>query len=113
MRPEFSRLIRAAALLALAGCAGGTANPPPPPTYTGYGYGPGGIELADQFHDDAPANRQVSPDQLPLSFVDHEGKPVDLGQYRGKSNVVLVVSRGCRRPRAGCSARSASPRRPA
>src|SRR5690348_946821 len=95
MRPEFSRprrMVPAAAVLALAGCAGGTAKPP---TFTaGNYYGRGGIELAGQFKDDAPANRQVRPGQLPLSFVDHEGNPVDLAKYRGKSHVVLVVSRG-------------------
>jgi peroxiredoxin len=87
-----ARCAFAVALLAPAGCGNGSAKPP---TFShDYGYGPGGIELAGQFRDDAPANRRVAPDQFPLRFVDHEGKPVDLTAYRGKSNVVLVVSRG-------------------
>jgi peroxiredoxin len=43
--------------------------------------------------DDAPANRQVAATDLPASFVDRDGKPVELKAYRGKA-VVLVVVRG-------------------
>ncbi len=51
-------------------------------------------DTVGQFKDDAPANKQQSAKDLPLAFVDHEGKPVDVGQYKGKQNVVLVVLRG-------------------
>jgi peroxiredoxin len=43
--------------------------------------------------DDAPANRQVAAADVPTSFVDRAGKPIDLKAYRGKA-VVLVVVRG-------------------
>jgi peroxiredoxin len=47
---------------------------------------------AAEFKDDAPAN--AAPADFPLSFVDSEGRPIDLAQYRGKKRVVLVVLRG-------------------
>jgi peroxiredoxin len=47
---------------------------------------------AAEFKDDAPAN--ATAEDFPLSFVDSEGQPVDLTQYRGKKKVVLVVLRG-------------------
>jgi peroxiredoxin len=60
-----------------------------------YNYGPPDMPaVAAQFHDDAPANRNVSPDKVPLTFLDLDGKKVDLASYRGKSNVVLVVTKG-------------------
>lgn len=43
--------------------------------------------------DVAPANRQVATSDLPTSFVDVSGKPIDLKAYRGRA-VVLVVVRG-------------------
>src|SRR5205809_6860179 len=49
--------------------------------------------VATDFKDDAPANATVTSD-LPLSFVDSNGNPVDLTQYRGKKKVVLIVLRG-------------------
>jgi peroxiredoxin len=49
---------------------------------------------AVEFKDDAPANATVSDGGLPLSFVDSEGQPIDLTQYRGHKKVVLVVLRG-------------------
>jgi peroxiredoxin len=52
------------------------------------------------FKDNAPANARVSTDNFPLTFVDSEGRPVDLTRYRGKK-VVLVVLRGMARSENG------------
>jgi len=49
--------------------------------------------VATDFKDDAPANATVTSD-MPLSFVDSNGNPVDLTQYRGNKKVVLIVLRG-------------------
>jgi peroxiredoxin len=46
-----------------------------------------------EFKDNAPANATVSSDGFPASFVDSNGKSVDLTSFRGKK-VVLVVLRG-------------------
>ena len=43
--------------------------------------------------DDAPADRPVATADVPTSFVDRDGQPVELKAYRGKA-VVLVVARG-------------------
>lgn len=75
-----------ALLAALAGC-----SPDPAPT------APSAQErltrTAAAFHA-KDANRTVAPDQLPLKFLDMDGKQVDLTSFRGKSNVVLVVLKG-------------------
>jgi peroxiredoxin len=47
-----------------------------------------------QFHDQVATNADVSADQVPLTFTDSDGKPVSLGEYRGKKNVLLVFTRG-------------------
>lgn len=88
------RRARTVALLPLLAAACHGPPPPPPTVSAAAGYDAGGAGLARDFRDDAPANAAVNPGQFPLRFVDHLGKPVDLGQYRGKSNVVLVVVRG-------------------
>jgi peroxiredoxin len=49
---------------------------------------------AADFKDDAPPNAKVNAADFPLVFVDSNGNPVDLAQYRGKKKVVLVVLRG-------------------
>jgi peroxiredoxin len=46
------------------------------------------------FLDKAPANTQVQDDLTQLPLVDAAGEPVDLAAYRGKKNVVLVITRG-------------------
>jgi peroxiredoxin len=47
------------------------------------------------FRDDAQTNAQVDASTISsLKFVDPAGQEIDLAQYRGKSNVVLVVTRG-------------------
>jgi peroxiredoxin len=44
--------------------------------------------------DDVEANRTVTDDLLDLSFLNAQGQPVKLAEYRGKKNLVLVVMRG-------------------
>ncbi len=84
-----ARVVLILPLMALAqGCGGGSSSSPGGYGY-GYNYGPVG-----EFKDDAPPNRQQSAADFPMTFVDHEGKPVDVGQYKGRKNVVLVVLRG-------------------
>ncbi len=47
------------------------------------------------FQDHAQSNVPLDGDNVgDLQFVDTSGKPVELGQYRGQSHVVLVVTRG-------------------
>jgi len=53
-----------------------------------------------EFKDDAPANA-AAPADFPVSFVDSDGKPVDLSLYRGRKKVVLVVLRGIPRSLGG------------
>lgn len=65
-----------------------------PPLGYGYGYGnPDLVALAASFHEKA-ANREVPSDKMPLTFVDLDGKKVDLASFRNKSNVVLVMTKG-------------------
>lgn len=45
------------------------------------------------FKDHVSSNWKTG-DGLDVTFVDGDGKPVDLKQYRGKKNVVLVMTRG-------------------
>jgi peroxiredoxin len=51
------------------------------------------ITIAGRFHDE-PSNRSVSKDRVPLDFLDLGGKAVRLTDFRGRSNVVLVVVKG-------------------
>lgn len=46
------------------------------------------------FKDDAQTNSQVAAGALDLTFVDGEGKPVSVAQFRGKKNLLLVMTRG-------------------
>ena len=86
--------IWAAAAVALAGCH---SNPPDPPrlevSNSAYGTVP--------FRDDAPANAIVADGSFPQSFVDVDGKSIDLEQYRGKKKVVLVMLRGIAKSERG------------
>jgi len=52
--------------------------------------------FAKQFLDNAPANkdRMASAEKAQLTFIDLEGKKVDLSNYKDKSNVVLVMTKG-------------------
>lgn len=78
----------------LTGCSGEEPAPATRVKYNPYDYNYGKPASVDEFHDDAPSNREVKPGELPTAFVDHAGKPVDLTQYKGDKNVVLVVVRG-------------------
>jgi len=56
---------------------------------------PGDAGTFITFKDDAKSNREPKAKELgELSFVDSEGNKVDLASYRGKSNLVLVITRG-------------------
>ncbi len=90
-RPVAPALFLAGALV-FAGCGKSDDQLPEVPKY---GYGPPNLSaVAYRFHDDAPANRSVASDKVPLTFLDLDGKKVDLADFRGKSNVVLVVTKG-------------------
>jgi peroxiredoxin len=72
-------------------------QPPPPPPATAwapYHYGSAYDEEPMAFKDDATTNTQVADSALELTFVDSSGRKVDLGEFRGRKNVVLVVTRG-------------------
>jgi peroxiredoxin len=81
-------------VMLIASC--GRSTPPPAPVtygtpgYGGYGYG----EPVGQFKDDAQSNAQLDPESLALDFVDSTGKPVNINDYRGSKNVVLIFTRG-------------------
>jgi peroxiredoxin len=59
--------------------------------YTGGGYS---YDYLVPLKDDVEANRTVTDDLLDLSFLDGQGQPVKLADYRGRKNLVLVVMRG-------------------
>jgi peroxiredoxin len=84
------------AAVGLVGCGPSDRTRSTPPKYD-YGYSTGPVDLpgtAAQFHENPPANRTVSSDKVPLTFLDLDGKKVDLTAFRGKSNVVLVMTKG-------------------
>lgn len=81
-------IVSAAVLGFFIGCS------EPPPTRNanvplGYGY-----ETVGVFKDDAKTNTQVAPGSLEWKLVDTKGKEVDLKDYRGKKNLVVVFTRG-------------------
>lgn len=87
------------ALLLLAGCGDGK-NAKPKVTYK-YDYGNSNepvdfAALVKQFLDDPPAakTRKVPPEKTGLTFLGMDGKAVELASFKGKSNVVLVVTKG-------------------
>lgn len=50
---------------------------------------------AKEFRDDAQTNVAIEAVAIgDLRFVDRDGQPVDLAQYKGQKNVVLVITRG-------------------
>lgn len=83
-------LTLAAAVVALAGCDSSDAGRPK----SAYDSRPPLERLAAQFRDQPEPNRTVASGQVPLTFVDRDGKTVNLDDYKGKSNVVLVVVKG-------------------
>jgi peroxiredoxin len=70
------------------GCGGDHPQVPRVDLSQGNSYG------VTEFKDEAPANAAVNSADFPASFVDCDGQPVDLTQYRGQKKVVLVVLRG-------------------
>jgi peroxiredoxin len=65
-------------------------------SYGGYGnsgYG-SGADNQIVLKDKVTSNTEIADDALALSFVDSKGLPLDVKQYRGKKNLVLVVTRG-------------------
>ncbi len=55
------------------------------------------------FKNDVQTNVQVDADTLDLTFTDRDGNPVELKSYRGKKNIVLVVTRGMIAPSSFCA----------
>ena len=79
-RPRVLLLLAGFALL-IAGCGPSTL--------------PGDAGPLIKFKDEVKPNREQKSSELgDLSFLDSAGKRVDLASYRGKSNLVLVVTRG-------------------
>jgi peroxiredoxin len=76
------RLVGLLSVTLLAGCTSSVSIPT--------GSGSVGYEQAT-FLDDAPS--QTTPAEFPQSFVDADGKPVELQKFHGRK-VVLVVLRG-------------------
>jgi peroxiredoxin len=56
--------------------------------------GTGPARPAITYVEDASTNTKVDPTAFNLTLVDLQGKKYDLKQYRGKKNIVLVVTRG-------------------
>jgi peroxiredoxin len=75
-----------AAVLAVAGCQKAAPSVPTVDYSRSAGY------AVIPFKDDAPANATAA--DFPTEFVDKDGKPVDLSQFRGMKKIVLVVLRG-------------------
>ncbi|HEY1186959.1 MAG TPA: redoxin domain-containing protein [Gemmata sp.] len=86
-------------VLLIAGCGGEKSKTPKTNYKYNYGYNDEPVDLAavaKEFLDDPPAakTRTVAANQIPLMFLDVDGKPVDLSRFKGKANVVLVMTRG-------------------
>jgi peroxiredoxin len=80
--------------LALGALLAGPDTPvPSQPQKYSYSYSAG--MYSTNFKDDVQSNADHPPaESLALDFVDSNGGKVDLHQYRGKKNVVLVINRG-------------------
>lgn len=85
-------------MLAAIGATGcGKAPAPegrPPAAPAAQAAAPDGYGDAGRFRNDVRTNAEVAAGVLDVTLSDAQGKPVDLRQYRGKKNVVLVVMRG-------------------
>ncbi|VTT97198.1 alkyl hydroperoxide reductase thiol specific antioxidant mal allergen : Alkyl hydroperoxide reductase/ Thiol specific antioxidant/ Mal allergen OS=Planctomyces limnophilus (strain ATCC 43296 / DSM 3776 / IFAM 1008 / 290) GN=Plim_0539 PE=4 SV=1: AhpC-TSA [Gemmataceae bacterium] len=82
---------------ALAGCSDEPKHKSYPKVDYGYAFDTSNLpSIAKQFLDDPPAakTRTVAADKVPLTFIDLDGKQVDLASFRGKANVVLVMTKG-------------------
>lgn len=51
-------------------------------------------DYADYFKDKVETNTEVSSDQFPMKYIDSDGKPVDLADYRNRKSLVIVFTRG-------------------
>jgi peroxiredoxin len=80
--------------LAVASCSNPSSSGPQPHARRAPSYDYGEAGGSNIFDDNAKTNTTVEPAALDLSFTDRKGNRVDLKQYRGKKNVVLVVTRG-------------------
>jgi peroxiredoxin len=90
------RLSFIAGLFGLLVLTAGCSSPPATPARV-YDGTPTQEELnakAKQFQDNPQPKGTVPGGQVPLKFINTEGKEVDLASYRGTSNVVLVVVKG-------------------
>jgi peroxiredoxin len=83
-----SMIVCAALFLCAAGCEKSA------PTIPHIDYSHSKSYGVAEFKDNAPANAALNPADFPLAFVDANGDPVDLTQYRDKKKVVLIVLRG-------------------
>ncbi len=91
------RYLTAAALFAFLAAMAGCGSPEPLAPGPATCYSPPNNEQlkqkASEFHN-KESNAKVSGEQVPLQFLDMEGKAVDLASFRGTSNVLLVVVKG-------------------
>jgi len=94
-RPSRIVWLPTTALLILAGCDKSSPIVPKIDYSKSEAYG------VAEFKDDAPPNTTLNETNLPLSFVDCEGKLIDLTKYRGNKKVVLIVLRGMPHSPAG------------
>ncbi|WP_439626412.1 peroxiredoxin family protein [Gemmata sp.] len=81
----------------LAGCSEDAKPKGYPKVDYGYAFDTSNLpSIAKQFLDAPPAakTRTVAADKMPLTFIDLDGKTVDLAAYRGRANVVLVMTKG-------------------
>jgi peroxiredoxin len=74
-------------------CSSQNASGPAHPS-RGAGGGYSNYDAPISFADNAKSNTKVDSAALELTFMDRNGKPIDLKKYRGQKNVVLVVTRG-------------------
>jgi peroxiredoxin len=88
---KFFRWLPAVVALAAAACG----DKAPPPVAQPMGGAPGyAYAYPANFRDDAQTNTKVEAGKLDLVLKDSAGKSLDLKQYRGKKNLVVVVTRG-------------------
>ena len=92
-RPGFGFSALLLSALVLTGCSRSDKVSGPYPKYD-YGTTSDLKSVAAQFHADPAANRAVAADKTRLTFLDLDGNKVDLASFQGKSNVVLVVTKG-------------------
>lgn len=71
-----------------AGCSPSKAPPKAPRPRPANIYGPA------EFDDNAQTNASVEPADLDLVFTDTRGQKLELKEFRGKKNLVLVFTRG-------------------